>query len=53
MVALAFLFRPLDNSAGRELLSAEIVEDQFAAPAERPGGPEHRSKPRDRHFPGP
>jgi hypothetical protein len=30
MEALALLFRPSDDAAGRELLSPEVVEDQFA-----------------------
>ncbi len=39
-----------DNSAGKQLLSAEIVEDQFAVQAERPDDVLHGRDARAHHL---
>lgn len=34
-----FVVQTLDDAAGKQLLSAEVVEDKLAAPPKRPGDP--------------
>ena len=43
----------LDNSAQKQLLSAEIVEDQFAVLTQRTGDLLHRLDARAHHLPAP
>jgi hypothetical protein len=49
----SLVVQTLDNSAGKQLLSAEIVEDQFAVLAQRPGDVLHRLDARAHHLPAP
>ena len=49
----SLIVQTLDNSAGKQLLSAEIVEDQFAVLAEGPGDVLHGLDARAHHLPTP
>src|SRR5208283_248128 len=49
----SLVVQTLDNPAGKQLLSAEIVEDQFAVLAQRPGDLLHRFDARAHHLPAP
>src|SRR5208283_5080898 len=49
----SLVVQTLDDSAGKQLLSAEIVEDQFAVLAQRPGDLLHRLDARAHHLPTP
>jgi hypothetical protein len=47
----SLVVQTLDNSAGKPLLRAEIVEDQFAVLAQRPGDLLHGLDARAHHLP--
>jgi len=53
MVSLALFFQALDDATGKQLLSSEVIQNQFPMYAQRPGGLLHRLEAGAHRLPAP